>query len=833
MSLEVILCSMSKVSPLALAVLLLTGLFHFRASLPRVHADDGFKANQIAGDLLTAIRNGDERGLRKLLDSSAALNSRDADGNTPLILASLYTGPECVELFLKKGADPNAANKAGATALIRAATNYAKTRLLVSAGANVRARTGHLGNTPLILAARCAGNSQTVKLLLAHGADAKEANGFGVTPILAAAGSGDFETVKLLLDRGADPNAFPEVKDRNQSLALGARTPLMWAAYRNDLPMMRLLLERGADPNKVIGFGTPLTHAAWRDSFEAADLLIARGARVDIRDPIAGFTALHWAAASESPHADLVKLLLAKGADPNAAAGESVGAFGFVPQTPLLIAERRGHTAIVDALAAAGAKAPSRHEKVNVSTRSLPPKLEDSLLIASVEKALAALQQTASRSRESFLRHASNQDCTSCHQQYLPMVAVGHARGRSVRFDRQAADDQVSLQLNLQGMSFEHEYLLETVFHPEPAYTFGYEMLGLGAERVAPCPATDGRVHRLVTIQEADGRWLMNLPRPPIQSGDVAATALAIQAIKHYGWPGRRAEFEASIDRAGRWLWSVKAQSNQEAVFQLLGLHWAGEPPEKLADLARSLLQAQREDGGWAQLPALDSDAFATGEALYCLAESVKHSVADPAWQRGLRFLLERQEHNGTWHVARRAYPFQPTMNSGFPHHRDSWLSAAATSWAVLALTEALPPGPASGPPAVAQEAPRVPILHVAQKADFARQIKPLLERSCVSCHSGKNPRGSFRVDGRDTLLRGGESGIAAVVPGHSEQSQLIDYVSGQVPESEMPPKMKRDRFPGLSKDEVALVRAWIDQGAQWPKEVTLTLTASKSEHQR
>ena len=42
---------------------------------------------------------------------------------------------------------------------------------------------------------------------------------------------------------------------------------------------------------------------------------------------------------------------------------------------------------------------------------------------------------------------------------------------------------------------------------------------------------------------------------------------------------------------------------------------------------------------------------------------------------------------DGTWHVRRRAFPFQPTMNSGFPHGRDSWISAAATSWAVLALS--------------------------------------------------------------------------------------------------------------------------------------------------
>src|SRR5207249_3637978 len=109
------------------------------------------------------------------------------------------------------------------------------------------------------------------------------------------------------------------------------------------------------------------------------------------------------------------------------------------------------------------------------------------------------------------------------------------------------------------------------------------------------------------------------------------------------------------------------------------------------------------------------------------------------------------------------------------------------------------------------------------QKIDFAQQVKPLLERSCVGCHSGEKPRGHFRLDGRGAVLRGGQSGTAAVVPGRREESPLIDYVSGKVHESEMPPRAVRARFPALTTDEVALLRAWIDQGAEWPAGVSLT----------
>ena len=93
--------------------------------------------------------------------------------------------------------------------------------------------------------------------------------------------------------------------------------------------------------------------------------------------------------------------------------------------------------------------------------------------------------------------------------------------------------------------------------------------------------------------------------------------------------------------------------------------------------------------------------------------------------------------------------------------------------------------------------------------------IKPLLDASCVKCHGAEKPKGKYRVDSKAAFIKGGESDEKAVVAGKSSESPVVFYVGDLVEDMEMPPKDKREKYPALTKGQIALLRGWIDQGAK------------------
>ena len=101
-----------------------------------------------------------------------------------------------------------------------------------------------------------------------------------------------------------------------------------------------------------------------------------------------------------------------------------------------------------------------------------------------------------------------------------------------------------------------------------------------------------------------------------------------------------------------------------------------------------------------------------------------------------------------------------------------------------------------------------------ARKVDFLKDIKPIIEVSCTQCHGRGKAKGSLSMETRADFLKGGDSG-PVVIPGKSAQSLLVETISGLNADNVMPQKGKK-----LTSEQVALFRAWIDQGVPWPKEI-------------
>ncbi len=120
-----------------------------------------------------------------------------------------------------------------------------------------------------------------------------------------------------------------------------------------------------------------------------------------------------------------------------------------------------------------------------------------------------------------------------------------------------------------------------------------------------------------------------------------------------------------------------------------------------------------------------------------------------------------------------------------------------------------------------------------AAKIDYIKDVRPIFDASCVKCHSvdPKKPRkkaaAGFRLDDKAAALKGGRSG-AAIVPGDAKNSLLVKLLSGPVPRpspdgdddkdiSAMPKAKRGEKWKPLSDDKIAVIRQWIDQGANWP----------------
>jgi hypothetical protein len=216
--------------------------------------------------------------------------------------------------------------------------------------------------------------------------------------------------------------------------------------------------------------------------------------------------------------------------------------------------------------------------------------------------------------------------------------------------------------------------------------TAGYALWALEAGRWKPDETTAAVAHYLVTRDAELDHWRPSNDRQPMEASDFAATFFALRALHAYQ-PLAKSLNERTA-RARQWLLATAPKDTEDAVFRLRALKEAGAD-DALRPAADHLLSRQRPDGGWSQLTG-DSDPYATATALAALHDTGLPTTDSP-YQRGVRFLVRSQLPDGSWHTPTRAKPVQVYFESAFPHGKDQFISMAATSWSLLALSLAAP----------------------------------------------------------------------------------------------------------------------------------------------
>src|SRR5438093_4776711 len=269
--------------------------------------------------LFAAIERGSIADVERLLKSGVSANLTDAEGTPALMAATLFADVRMVELLLQHGADANQPGPSGTTALMWAMPDLAKARLLLAHGANVNARSEN-DRTALVVAASYPQTVDLLRLLLDKGADLRAQDKGGATALGLALRSADVEVVRLLVDRGLDPDA----------LSPAARSA---ALARHDLATTNYLMSKAPSPiPNVLNIA-----ATWQPG-----PLIARwielGADVNAKNAAQyARTPLMTAVASETESTDTLKILLDRGADPNARMTEG--------ESPLDLATYKGDRA--------------------------------------------------------------------------------------------------------------------------------------------------------------------------------------------------------------------------------------------------------------------------------------------------------------------------------------------------------------------------------------------------------------------------------------------------------------------------------------------------------
>lgn len=294
-----------------------------------------------------------------------------------------------------------------------------------------------------------------------------------------------------------------------------------------------------------------------------------------------------------------------------------------------------------------------------------------------IERGLRLVERSAAN-------YPKHRRCFSCHNQTLPMLAMVAAREAGFAIDEALLKSQTE---------FTHHNFTKRIDELRRgegigggAMTVGYGLWSLDVVKAVPDETTDAMVEYLLKKQRDDGHWKCSSNRPPLEESDITCTLMAIRFARKYARGDHREKTETITAKTKAWLASVKIESQEDLNSWVSGVALLGGSPEQIAPARERILAAQRDDGGFSQLPDMKSDAYATGQTLFVLRR-MRMPASHPAIQRGIDYLLRTQHDDGSWFVETRSEPIQIFFDNGDPHGKSQFISITATGWAVTALS--------------------------------------------------------------------------------------------------------------------------------------------------
>lgn len=287
--------------------------------------------------------------------------------------------------------------------------------------------------------------------------------------------------------------------------------------------------------------------------------------------------------------------------------------------------------------------------------------------------------------------HMDQRTCFACHNQALPLLALRTARAHGLAVDAGVFEKHGQFIADFLGKN--RANYLKGRGQGGQADTAGYALWALELCGRKPDATTAAVAEYLLRHHKDRDHWQATSRRPPSEASPFTTTYVALRGLQTFGTAQQKERITKRLQTVRGWLEKAPAKDTEDRVFRLWALKRIGADAGVVRKAAQELLKTQRTDGGWAQLDTLKSDAYATGSALVVLHKAGGLATDDPAYRRGLKYLLAAQEKDGSWHVRSRSRPIQTYYESGFPHGKDQFISLSASSWAATALTLALPPG--------------------------------------------------------------------------------------------------------------------------------------------